>query len=199
MGTEPLLTRQDDNGAAHEPDGTRFDRNGPDCAGDEGRLDEAMRRADDLLIRSLRHDEAERRRGRRRRIALWSESLSPGNVAASLFVAACSGDARRSMVSVVRDPLVPPSAACAAPDTRRLSSSTSCTSLARAAPASSISTPWTSCASCSTAAARTQTRVVGSGNQKPFGITPTTVRATPSNRSGLPMIVRSAPRSRQSS
>jgi len=25
------------------------------------------------------------------RIALWSESLSPGNVAASLFVAACSG------------------------------------------------------------------------------------------------------------
>ena len=75
MGTEPLLTRQDDNGAAHEPDGPRFDRNDPDSAGDEGRLDEAMRRADDLLIRSLRHDEVERRRGRRRRIALWSAGL----------------------------------------------------------------------------------------------------------------------------
>jgi tetratricopeptide (TPR) repeat protein len=75
MGTEPLLTRPDDNGAAHERDVARFDRTPPEDAGGEARLDEAMRRADDLLLRSLRDDEAARRRGRRRRAVLWSAGV----------------------------------------------------------------------------------------------------------------------------
>lgn len=74
MATEPLLTRPDDNGAAREPDVERFDRNPDGHAGDEARLDEAMRRADDLLIRSLRDDEAVRR-GKRRKAVLWSAGL----------------------------------------------------------------------------------------------------------------------------
>jgi len=71
MGTEPLLTRQDPNGAARSFEEPHIDRTAPAPAGEESRLDEAMRRADDLLITSLRDEEA-RRRGRRRRVLLAS-------------------------------------------------------------------------------------------------------------------------------
>jgi len=60
MGTEPLLTRLDPNGAARAFDVPHSDRTAPPPAGEESRLDEAMRRADDLLITSLRDEEARR-------------------------------------------------------------------------------------------------------------------------------------------
>ena len=44
--------------------------------------------------------------------------------------------------------------------------------------------------------AAVQIWVVGLGNQKPGGITPTIVRATPPRRRGLPTMAASAPRSR---
>ncbi|HZN68004.1 MAG TPA: hypothetical protein VFB66_22150, partial [Tepidisphaeraceae bacterium] len=74
MGTEPLLTRPDENGAAREADVDVALRRTTGPAGEEARLDEAMRRADDLLLDSLRDEEA-RRRGRRRKVVLVSVGL----------------------------------------------------------------------------------------------------------------------------